>query len=87
MATKKKNDPLPFSNINTNNINVNVNVDPPKSAKEDKPNWVVRALVLGLISLLVSIASAIYINSNNEEKNNLLIKEDNVPSIPANKAN
>jgi hypothetical protein len=58
MATKTKDEvPVTNSNINTNNINVNVNVKRPKVVrkrtpkKEEKPNWILKAIVIGIISL------------------------------------
>lgn len=66
MAVKKKDEtPVTNSNINTNNntnnVNVNVKVEHPKAPrrtnppKKSKPNWVLRAFVIGLIGLALSL--------------------------------
>jgi hypothetical protein len=46
------------TNKNTNNVSVNVNVMHPKSRTPtiQKPNWVVKAIVLGVIGLVLSFA-------------------------------
>jgi len=64
MATTRKKDEVPTtnSNVNTNNntINVNVNVEKPKSSRkkkavkeESKPNWIIKAVVVGLLGLIL----------------------------------
>lgn len=64
MATTKKKEEVPISNsnINTSNntINLNVNVEKPKSSRkkkavkeESKPNWIIKAVVVGLIGLIL----------------------------------
>lgn len=62
MAVKKKEEP-PFtvSNVNNNTNNVNVKVELPKrprkapAPKQKKPNWLKRAIIIGLISLGVTL--------------------------------
>jgi hypothetical protein len=54
-------------NTNTNTINVNVKVDhaKPKSrpiVSKRKPNWVIRAVVIGIVGLLLSL-TGYYIKS------------------------
>lgn len=63
MATKKKEEEKPFtvSNVNNNTNNVNVKVEYPKqrrrppAPKQTKPNWVKKAIVIGIISLTLSL--------------------------------
>jgi hypothetical protein len=63
MPTKKKEEvPITNSNINnnTNNVNVNVHVPKPRASrktpakKQAKPNWVLKAIVIGLIGLAIA---------------------------------
>ena len=82
--TKKKNDSQ-NSNINTNNINVNVNVEPSsQSAKEEKPNWFIRAIIVGIIGTTLSIGG-FYIKKANE-KNKMPIIESSTSGVIGNKA-
>lgn len=65
MATKKKDEtPVTNSNVNTNNntnnVNVNVKLEQPKPRRAPQPkkkqtNWVTKAIVLGVIGLVLSI--------------------------------
>ncbi len=64
MAAKNKVEtPATASNVNNNNnvnnINVNVKLDHPKtyssSKGNDKPNWIKKAIVLGVITLTLSL--------------------------------
>jgi hypothetical protein len=59
MPVKKKEETPANSNINTNNINIKI--EQPKasrkitSPKKDKPNWIVKAIVIGVIGLALSL--------------------------------
>jgi hypothetical protein len=59
MAAKTKTEPPTFTNKNnnTNNVNVNVKLVHPKTnaPAKAKPNWVVKAIVIGLIGLAISL--------------------------------
>jgi hypothetical protein len=56
---KKTNDPAANANNNnnSNNVNVNVNVSPARRSYNRKPknNWLVKAIVGGIIALAVSV--------------------------------
>ncbi len=62
MATIKNKEEVPTinSSINTNNNTINVNIEKPKSSRkkkafkeESKPNWIIKAIVVGLIGLIL----------------------------------
>lgn len=100
MATKKKGEESANSNVNKNtNINNNINyhthnisVKVPKtkkdtSAKKTKPNWILKAVVVGLITLAVSII-AYYVNTYSFATNHEpSVKENSHPSIKGQRAN
>jgi hypothetical protein len=55
------------NNNNSNNVNVNVNVSHPRRSynRKKKSAWLMKAIVGGIVTLLVSLASY-YITSNTE---------------------
>lgn len=71
------------TNTNTSNITNIINIPPHSTySKENrKPNWVVRAIVLGIITLALSLAG--YYIKNSYHKSNTTIQPG--PSIPENK--
>ncbi|MDP2386163.1 MAG: hypothetical protein Q8M29_07315 [Bacteroidota bacterium] len=77
MATKKESEATPVNsnvNNNTNNINLNVKVEhpkvprKPKVVEKKKPNWVVKALVVGIIGLVASLITYYVTNDKNNHK-------------------
>lgn len=71
-------------NNNTNNVNVNVHVKEPRKRtvkKASKPSWITKAIVGGVIALVVSV-SVYFINKNLDSKsstNTLKIEENQKP--------
>lgn len=58
MSPKKKVETPPaVSNINnnTNNVHVDVKLEHPKPLPPKKPNWIVKAMVVGAIGLALSL--------------------------------
>ena len=93
MATKKKEEPLTNSNINTNtnNINVNVKVERPKAkkantAKQSKPHWVKKAVVIAVIGLIASIAG-FFIKKHFSSPHKPAVIKDHSQSVSGNKTN
>ena len=74
MATKKQADiPATNHNVNTNNNtnHINVKVEYPKkrapSKKKDKPNWILKAVVVGVVGLVLSLVGY-YVKKQIDEK-------------------
>lgn len=87
MAIKKKQE-TPFSNINTNNNinNINVNVKVPRSrkqvSKKSKPNWILKAIIVGIIGLVISFLTYYINNSFNKDKHKPAIIENGTDGVP-----
>jgi hypothetical protein len=59
-------------NTNTNNVNVKVDVKQPRAKRDNpkkshKPNWLTRAIVIGIITLAVSVG-AYYLKNSLDNK-------------------
>jgi len=71
MAKKETTPTNVNTNINQNTNNITVNVPPtvkkPRSRKAKKPNWVVKAVVLALIGLAVTLI-VIYVEGGEKGK-------------------
>ncbi len=85
MATKKESIPTNVNN-NTNNNSVNVKVDvytpkrvSAKKKEKEKPNWLLKALVVALIGFVLSIITY-YIKTKNGSHNPAVI-ENGAPAI------
>jgi hypothetical protein len=71
------------TNTNNNNVNVNVKIEPTRKRaikKKRKSDWLAKAIIGGLITLLISIAYY-YITSNemNAKDNSTVIIPDGHP--------
>lgn len=82
----KKEEPVGVNNVNnnTNNVNVNVHIPPKKRTynKKKKPNWIVKAVVLGIIGLVVAVMTYYLTNGNSAGKPAII--ENNTPTIQPN---
>ena len=90
MATKTRAKPTKGStNNNTNNVNVHVNVEQPTPKveqpvrKKEEPNWLLRLIVGGIITFIVSI-SVYYVTQNKGGKRKLPVENDRQSPIKPN---
>jgi hypothetical protein len=78
------------NNVNNNHVSVHVELSDPKSnireKQEHKPNWVVKAIVLALIGLAVSIIGYYATNQSNQKHKPAVI-ENGAPAITGEKVN